>query len=224
MKYIFLLFITGIIACTNSEKPRKSKNQAETGKKEQVVIIDKRPRTGDLIFHTSKSNQSKAIQLATNSPYSHMGIIEVTHGNVFVYEAGITVRLDLFSDWTEKGVKGHYVIKRLKNADEILTEENIKKLRKAGEKYSTKHYDKYFEWSDDRMYCSELVWKIYKEGLGIEIGELQELQEFDLSAPIVQKIMKERYGEDLPLHEKVISPDAMFRSELLITVDSVIKQ
>jgi hypothetical protein len=32
-------------------------------------------RNGDIIFHTSTSDQSKAIQLATNSRYSHCGII-----------------------------------------------------------------------------------------------------------------------------------------------------
>lgn len=32
-------------------------------------------RDGDLIFHTSQSAQSQAIQLATHSPYSHCGIV-----------------------------------------------------------------------------------------------------------------------------------------------------
>ena len=32
-------------------------------------------RDGDIIFHTSKSRQSKAIQLSTHSTLSHMGLI-----------------------------------------------------------------------------------------------------------------------------------------------------
>jgi hypothetical protein len=32
------------------------------------------PRAGDILFQTSKSAQSKAVQLATKSKYSHMGI------------------------------------------------------------------------------------------------------------------------------------------------------
>ncbi|MFN5642554.1 MAG: hypothetical protein ACK45S_09180 [Sphingobacteriales bacterium] len=32
-------------------------------------------KNGDLIFHTSRSYQSKAIQLATKSKYSHCGIV-----------------------------------------------------------------------------------------------------------------------------------------------------
>ena len=78
----------------------------------------------------------------------------------------------------------------------------------------------YFGWSDDRIYCSELVWKIYKEALGIELGKLQQLKEFDLSHPIVQKKLKERYGNNIPYDEKVISPAAIFESEELELVTS----
>ena len=35
------------------------------------------PRQGDILFHTSRSAQSVAIQKATGSPYSHMGIVYV---------------------------------------------------------------------------------------------------------------------------------------------------
>ena len=54
-----------------------------------------------------------------------------------------------------------------------------------------KDYDLYFEWSNEKIYCSELVWKIYKEGAGIEIGELEELSSFDLTNEIVKRKMKE---------------------------------
>jgi hypothetical protein len=87
-----------------------------------------------------------------------------------------------------------------------------------GERFKGKDYDIYFEWSDDKIYCSELVWKIYKEALGIEIGALQELREFDLSDNIVKSKMRERYGDKIPFDEKVISPGAMFDSEKLVTV------
>jgi hypothetical protein len=77
------------------------------------------------------------------------------------------------------------------NSNEILTKENLKRMKDLGEKFKGKNYDIYFEWTDDKIYCSELVWKIYKEALDIEIGELQELREFDLSNDIVKNKMKE---------------------------------
>jgi Permuted papain-like amidase enzyme, YaeF/YiiX, C92 family len=79
-------------------------------------------------------------------------------------------------------------------------------------------YDLYFEWSDDRIYCSELVWKAYERGLGIRLGELARLGSFDLSNGSVKAKMAERFGDRVPLDERVISPSAVFDSPLLETV------
>src|SRR5215510_7764871 len=49
-------------------------------------------RDGDIIFQTSQSSQSIAIQRATASPYSHMGVIFFRHGRPYVLEASATVR------------------------------------------------------------------------------------------------------------------------------------
>jgi uncharacterized protein YycO len=177
------------------------------------------PQNGDIIFQTSKSSQSKAIQLATQSEYSHMGIIYEYDGQFFVYEAIQPVKLTPLNDWVKRGENGHYVIKRLQNSDEILTPQVLLKMKTIGDRFKGKNYDIYFDWSDDKIYCSELVWKIYKEATGIEIGQLQTLSEFDLSNDVVQQKMKERYGDHIPLDEKVISPVAMFNSDKLITIE-----
>jgi uncharacterized protein YycO len=176
-------------------------------------------QNGDIIFQTSESSQSKAIQLATKSKYSHMGIIYESNGHYLVYEAVQPVKMTPLNEWISRGKNGHYVIKRLKNANEILTKETLTKMRQNGEKFKGKSYDIYFEWSDDKIYCSELVWKIYKEATDIEIGQLEKLSDFDLTHKIVQVKMKERYGNNIPLDEKVISPSAMFNSDKLITIE-----
>ncbi|MEM9539317.1 MAG: YiiX family permuted papain-like enzyme [Cyanobacteria bacterium P01_E01_bin.42] len=175
-------------------------------------------QNGDIIFQTSRSSQSLAIQRATKSKYSHMGIIYVKGDRAFVYEAVEPVKLTPLDEWIDRGERGHHVIKRLVNAREKLTPEALNKMLAIGQTFENKHYDLYFEWSDDRIYCSELVWKIYKRALNIEIGKLQTLQEFDLSDPIVQEKVRERFGDSIPLNETVISPAAMFTSEQLVTV------
>lgn len=177
-------------------------------------------RDGDIIFQTSLSSQSKAIQLATKSKYSHMGIIHKQGDEIYVFEAIQPVKLTPLNEWIARGENGHYVVKRLKNYDNILTDDVLNKMKSVGEKYKGKNYDLYFEWSDDRIYCSELVWKIYKQAIGIEIGELQKIREFDLSDPRVKNKIKERYGENLPEEELVISPASMFESDLLYSVYS----
>ena len=177
-------------------------------------------QNGDIIFHTSTSSQSKAIQLATNSPYSHMGIIYIKDNKPYVFEAVQPVKLTPFNTWIKRGQNASYVIKRVKNADELLTPDVKDKMKAAAEKYIGKDFDLYFEWSDDRIYCSELVWKIYKEAADIEIGKTEPLSNFDLSNEIVKQQMKERYGNKIPVNKQVISPVSMFNSDKLITVEN----
>lgn len=175
-------------------------------------------RDGDIIFHTSRSSQSEAVQRATGSRYSHMGLIVYRRGAPYVLEAVATVRYTPLADWIARGSGHHYVVKRLKDAPTVLTPQAVAALSASAQRMEGRRYDLSFEWSDDRMYCSELVWKIYDRTLGIDIGALQKLRDFNLADPVVKAKMQERYGAAIPLDEPVISPGAMFSSPLLETV------
>jgi hypothetical protein len=175
-------------------------------------------RDGDVIFQTSRSSQSLAIQHATGSPYSHMGFVLFRDRKPYVFEAVATVRFTPLDHWIARGVGHHFVLKRLRNADTVLNANGIDKLRMAAERFTGRPYDLTFDWSDDRMYCSELVWKAFDRGLGIQVGSLQTIREFNRADPVVRAKLRERYGENVPLTEPVISPVAMFRSTLLVTV------
>lgn len=176
-------------------------------------------KAGDVIFQESMSDLSTAIKLATHSKYSHCGIILPKDGELYVYEALQPVRYTPLRQWINRGRKGHYVIKRLKNADSVITPTTVQKMVDAGKKYNGKNYDFYFGWSDERIYCSELVWKIYKESTGLELGKLEQLKDFDLNSPAVKEQMKQIYGNKIPLTEQIISPVSMFNSPLLKTVE-----
>ena len=122
------------------------------------------------------------------------------------------------SKWIARGENGKYVIKRLKNANSVLTPSTLNDMKKVGYEFKGKDYDLTFEWSDDKIYCSELIWKIYKRATGIEVGKLEKLSDFDLTNSAVKSKMNERYGAKIPLNETVISPAAIFDSENLLTV------
>jgi hypothetical protein len=115
-----------------------------------------------------------------------MGIVFFRNGSPHVYEAINTVQYTPFRKWVDRGEGGHYVVKRLREADRILTSQTVKRLRQAGAKFQGKPYDSYFGWSDKRIYCSELVWKIDDRGVGIRVGRLQKVRDLDLSDPIVK--------------------------------------
>src|SRR5262245_43284866 len=174
-------------------------------------------RPGDIIFHTSRSSQSQAIQLATHSPYSHMGLVLYRSGRPFVLEAAGKVQFTPLDAWVARGVGGKYAVKRLRDAGALASPAGLRRLQVAAEAFLGRPYDPYFEWSDDRIYCSELVWKAYDRGLGIRLGKLASLSTFDLSNDAVKRKLSERYGKNVPMDESVISPAAMFESPLLVT-------
>lgn len=178
-----------------------------------------RLRDGDIIFQETASAQSKAIQLATHSRYSHVGIVYFRNGKPFVLEAVQPVRISSLSSFIGRSVGGHYVVKRLKNAEAILTKPVLAKMQRIGRSFVGKNYDWVFGWSDARIYCSELVWKIYQRAAGIELSPTKKLREFDLWHPVVRAKMKERYGKKIPLDEPVVAPSQLFESALLVDVD-----
>ena len=211
-----LLVVGGVYAWRKFYSPKHNYEIAKSEVKQ--LVADEKLKDGDLIFQTSLSGQSKAIQLATKSKYSHCGIIYKNSGGYYVYEAVQSVRLTPLDAWIARGEGGHYVIKRLKNSDQVLNPDILVKLKQVGAEFKGKGYDLAFEWSDDKIYCSELIWKMYQRATGIEIGRLQKLREFDLTNDAVKRKMKERYGDKVPMDEIVISPDAIFKSDLLVTV------
>jgi hypothetical protein len=175
-------------------------------------------RDGDLIFQSSPSRQSAAIEEATQSPYSHCGIIFYENNVAYVYEAVQPVGKRRLDEWIESGVNGEFVVKRLKDSL-LLTENGIKALKSYTVGQFGKNYDGKFNWSDKEMYCSELVYKGYWNAFHIKLANPKALREFNIDGPIVRKIMKERYGNDIPYEEPMISPDQLVNSSLLRTVN-----
>lgn len=179
--------------------------------------IEPKLQTGDIIFITNQGGQGKAIQLATKSKYTHVGIVFVENGVVYVYHAVEPVTKSTFKEFLKFSEDGKCVVKRLKNQS-FLNNKTNEQMHTMAISLLNKHYDVYFDWKDNEWYCSEFVWKLYNRNCKIEIGKLRPLKDFDLSSKQVQAIMKKRYGTNIPYDEPMISPEDMFNSDLLVEV------
>ncbi len=171
-------------------------------------------RDGDIIFQRDDSRQAAAIAAATQSNYTHVGIIFLEDGQPVVYEGVQPVQKTPLKAWVERGIDGAFVVKRLRETKKL----DPAKLKKEVTRQLGKDYDWIFDWSDDRIYCSELIWKAYQRSSGIEIGSLKKLGDFDLTSDVVQQALAERYDKNPPLNMQVISPADLFASPLLQTV------
>ena len=112
------------------------------------------PQDGDIVFQESMSRQSPVIKLAQHSKWTHCGIVYHIGGRAYVYEAVEPVKYTPLKDWIARGKNGVYCAKRLKTP---LTKANFTKMKSIGAGYKGKHYDTLFQWSDNKMYCSELL-------------------------------------------------------------------
>jgi uncharacterized protein YycO len=214
--YISFILLSFFLSCSNKQPDAKAKCSPEVKKEVKTTkVLDTAYHNGDIIFQTSYlSEQSKAIQLATHSVYSHVGMITLKNGKPFVLEAVQPVCIIPLAKWISRGKDNHYVVKRLKD-EQLKEDQSVEAWIKNN---LGKDYDLYFDWSNEKMYCSELVWKLYKECYGIELCELNKLKSFDLSHPFVKYMLNKRYKGKIPLEEKVVSPGNIYDSELLYEV------
>ncbi len=176
-------------------------------------------RDGDIIFVSNGMfDEGKAIQTVSKSPMTHCGVLFKEGNDWMVYEAVQPVKKTPLKDFHKPDSGETYAVRRLKNADEVLTKDTLDKLHKALQKNEGKDYDSLFGWGNDKMYCSELVWKAYYESTKLKIGKIQMVGDFDLKDPLVAKLVEARYGKDVPVTEPTITPGAVFDSRLLRTI------
>lgn len=181
--------------------------------------IINRVKEGDIIFETSNSVMSKAIETATHSKYSHVGVIFKRNGEWMVFEAVQPVKFTPLKSWLQHSdANTPCVIKRLKTAEKTLTPDVVQKMKLFADKAEGKNYDFFYEWTDETYYCSELVYKIYKSAAGLEIGQMKKLKDYDLTHPVVKSQLEIKYGKNIPYEHPMIAPGAIFDSPLLTEV------
>ncbi|NVJ13338.1 YiiX family permuted papain-like enzyme [Myxococcus sp. AM010] len=159
-----------------------------------------RLQTGDIVLHTSRSSQSQAIQKATQSPLSHVGMVEVTDRGAWVVEAVQPVQRIPFSKWKARGVKGGILVLRPRELSAAQRQQAVT----AAKAHLGKPYDWHFGWGDDAMYCSELVRKAYAQGAGVDYGKMERLDSLRVKG--LERKLRERYGKRVPLDLELVTP------------------
>ena len=202
-KTLYILGIVLIVIALPFMQIAKETLTAETGPVNEV-------REGDVIFQTSKSQQSPLIQIATRSKITHCGIIVMRGGKPYVLETQKTLVLTPLDKFIARGEDGKYWIKR-------SSKENIK-IKYA--KYLGKPYDLAFKFDNGRFYCSELVYDIYQKQLGIELAEPRQVKDYLIlftdRLPKLKRAMKRR---GISKKQYAIAPVDIFNSEYLESVD-----
>ena len=179
MRKIFIFFLFGVLGLFvffeyESKHPMVFK--------EDVGICE-----GDIVFQTSNSKQSPFIQHATGSKWTHCGIVVYKNNQPYVLEASNVVKLIPLGKWLDRG---DYKQRR------VLS--NCPKIKYK--KYLGKPYDTSFRLDNDKYYCSELVYDIYKNQLGVEF-KLRKVSSYNILG--LNEMLKNR---GIKLNQLVIAP------------------
>ena len=166
-------------------------------------------REGDVIFQTSQSSQSPLIQIGTRSHITHCGIVVIKDGKPFVLETLKTLVLTPLDKFIARGKDGKYWLKR-------SDRENIK-IDYAH--YLGKPYDLAFSFDNDIYYCSELVYDIYKNQLGIELCKPKQVGDYlILGTDKLNKIESTMQRRGITKEQYAVAPVDIFESDYLHNV------
>ena len=177
-------------------------------------------QSGDIVFQATGGRQCEAIRAATHSPYSHCGVVFRKDDGLYVLEAISPVTVTPLEVSRKRSVRGTFHARRLKNADQLVNQANFDLADQWARSQLGKPYDIHFLWNDERLYCSELVWKLFKNSGDIELCKPRRYDTFDLTPPIVQQLIVQRFGskEKFPAAEMVVAPHDLATSTLLVEV------
>lgn len=140
-------------------------------------------REGDIVFIETRSFQSKFVKMGMMSIWSHCGIAVNTPEGVQIMEADTTVRILPIERFIDKSVGKKFIVKR-------PVQQLTKPIDQA--EWLGRWYDLNFSFDNEEVYCSELVWLIYKEQ-GIELCPPIKINEhFMVRFRPLQRALEER--------------------------------
>lgn len=161
-------------------------------------------KEGDVIFQTSLSQQSPLIQIGTRSKITHCGIIVMIDGNPYVLETLKTLVVTPLDKFVARGKDGKYWLKR----------SEIENIKIKYDNYLGKPYDLAFKFDNNKFYCSELIYDIYLNQLGVELCKPKTVDDYLILGinhiPQIQNTMSKR---DITLEQYAVAPVDVFKSK-----------
>lgn len=163
------------------------------------------PQEGDLVFQAlPHGDLVDAIEGASHSRYSHVGLVMRRDGAWFVREAIGPVMDTPLAEWIARGRYGHaFDAFRLR----APLQAKVPALIQASAAWLERPYDVRYRMDDEAIYCSELVYKAMLAASGVRLGRLQKLGTLDWKP---WRATIEKYEEGpVPLEREMITPRAM---------------
>jgi len=168
--------------------------------------------------------------------FTHCGIVFNDKGVWKVYEGRGRDGKDPVSleQWQKDEGDGRAIhnvyVRRLADRS-VLTNDALKRMRDRADALHHTHYDFGFSWSDDYVYCSELISKVYEKA-GAAANALKKphsIKDYYEAVPALAQTIKDqldypkakacRGGKPFNPEEPAISPEEIYNSSGLVSVN-----
>lgn len=172
------------------------------------------PTEGDVVFQSLPTGDLvEAIEGITASPFSHCGVVmKNSSGHWVVHEAIGQVRETPLYLWIVRGRGARIDVWRWRE----ISAHDPAKLRAALARYAGRPYDFRYAPDEAEIYCSELVFKAYRDAYRVELGVWEKLG--DLNWRPFETFIREMEGGSLPLERPMITPVGVTRSPELVKI------
>lgn len=207
-----LILLAGIVYCWNALPHAMVWADIKAKLYDPTANLDIRP--GDIIFQDIHGQLFRVIEEVSGSRLTHCGIIVRQQGELYVLEAIGPVMLTPLKAWVHRGIGSRFTVVRLKAPHRA----RVPAIIRAGFTYLNRPYDFQYEMTDDKIYCSELVYKAVEAAAGIRLGPLRRLG--DLKWQRHEAFIRMLTGGELPLERTIITPGDLAVSDQVDVVYS----
>jgi hypothetical protein len=173
---------------------------------EHQTLAAYKPKVGDVLIQDISpcGRLLRAVKGVSQSDWCHCGVVDRVDGDWVVYEAtgGGVKRTDL-QDFLLRGDEIRFAAYRLTEQ----FSQHADQFAKSCLQYLGRPYDSKYELDDEKIYCSELVYKAYLTTTGETLVDTQELGDLNWE-DYVDEIKHYSESNDLPavLEREVVTP------------------
>ena len=174
---------------------------------------------GDILFISINAFLYKQVARGTGSWCSHVGFAIQQQGRWYVMESKVpkVVKTPL-RDFLSRTCNGELAVRRL---PQPLSEEQIEALKYAAEKRLGQWYHLGFDFDSKRQFCSKFVHQVYREALGVELGQVQTLEQLLAMNPqACVGFWRCWYLGFIPWQRRTLTPASQLEDPQLVTVFS----
>ncbi len=175
-------------------------------------------KVGDIVFIAISNYLYRKVAECTNSWTSHVGWVHSHNGEDFmVAESSVPLsRITTLSQFIDRSEGGQFAVRRLRFD---LTDKQIKALQVESQKRLGKWYHLGFKYESSRQFCSKFVYDVYRDALGVEVGQLQTFSELLNENPGVSlTFWRLWYFGFIPWDRVTITPGIQYKADCLETV------